>query len=152
MDVRTFHSPLSHFDPTSLIDSLAQPLMVLDGECCVVFANAAARRLLKASMRDLQGQPLDLLFADGPVVRGRLTRFLRAEAAEERRAVRLPVSDLDGRRHLSLKVTPLDDEISGPHLLVQLGRSRKANRRPALTLLPSLAAERAPDRHHLECA
>ena len=74
MDVRTFHSPLSHFDPTSLIDSLDQPLLVLDAECCVVFVNAAAQRLLKLSLRELQGQPLDLLFADGALVRSRLAR------------------------------------------------------------------------------
>jgi len=152
MDVRTFHSPLSHFDPTALFDSLAQPFLVLDRECCVVFANAAARRLLTLSMRELQGQPLDLLFADGALLRSRLARYVQADDEAQRRPVRLPARELARQdRQLALKVTPLDDEISGPHLLVQLSRARTVRRRAALTLLPSLA-ERPPERHHLECA
>ena len=153
MDVETFHSPLSHFDATGLLDSLTQPVLVLDAECCVVFANASARRILSLSLRELQGQPLDLLFADGALLRAKLARLVRGESAEQRRATRVNVRELARpERHLALNVSVFDDEVSGPHLLIQFSRARPVRRRPALTLVPVLGAERAPDRPHLEYA
>ena len=151
MDVQTFDSPLSHFDATGVLDSLEQPLLVLDAEGCVVFANEAARRLLSLSMRELQGQPLDLLFTEGQRLRGTLARLVRDES-EQRRALRVCVRELARQeRQLALKVTVFDDVFSGPHLLVQLVRVR-ALRRPALTLMPALVVDRPPDRPQLECA
>lgn len=153
MDVETFHSPLSHFDATGLLESLAQPVLVLDAECCVVFANAAARRLLSLSMRELQGQPLDLLFADGALLRARLARHAIGEGAQQRRPLRLSVRELARQeRQLGLKVSVFDDGIYGPHLLIQLARVRTLRRRPSLTLVPALTTDRPPDRPHLECA
>jgi nitrogen-specific signal transduction histidine kinase len=153
MDVQSFQSPLSHFDATGLLDSLEQPLLVLDAECCVVFANASARRLLTLSMRELQGQPLDLLFTEGQRLRGTLARCVMSDSPQQRRPMRFSVRELARQeRQLALKVTVFDDEFSGPHLLIQLARVRPMRRRPSLTLLPSLAADRPPDRPHLECA
>ncbi len=151
MDVETFHSPLSHFDATGLLDSLTQPLLVLDAECCVVFANASARRLLTLSMRELQGQPLDLLFFEGALLRAKLARFATADASEGRRALRISVRELARQeRQLALNVSVFDDEFYGPHLLIQLARVRTLRRRPVLTLVPALSVDRPPDRPHLE--
>lgn len=155
MDVDTFHSPLSHFDATGLLDSLAQPVLVLDAECCVVFANASARRILSLSLRELQGQPLDLLFADGALLRAKLARLVRGgQTTEQQRPTRLCVRELARpERQLGLNVSVFDDEVSGPHLLIQFSRARPVRRRPALTLVPPVrGAERAPDRPHLEYA
>ena len=153
MDVQSFHSPLSHFDATGLLDSLAQPVLVLDAEGCVVFANVTARKLLSLSMRELQGLPLDLLFIDGQWLRAALARLVMGDALERPRSMRFAVRELARpERQLALKVKAFDDEFSGPHLLIQLARVRTHRRRPALTLLPSLAVDRPPDHSHLECA
>ena len=151
MDVQSFHSPLSHFDATGLIDSMPQPMLVLDAEGCVVFANAAALRVLSLSMRELQGQPLDLLFIDGQRLRAALSRLVVQDVPQ--RPARFAVRELARpERQLALKVTVFDDEFSGPHLLIQLARVRALRRRPALTLMPSITLDRPPDRPQLECA
>jgi len=154
MEAQSFQSsPLSHFDATGLIDSLALPVLVLDAECCVVFANVSARALLTMSMRELQGQPLDLLFADGQLLRGALRRLFIDEGQRGRRPLRLAVRELARpERQLALKVHTFEDEYSGPHLLVQMARVRVRRRRATITLLPVLAAERPPERPQLECA
>ena len=151
MDVQSFHSPLSHFDATGLLDSMPQPMLVLDAEGCVVFANPSARRLLSLSMRELQGQPLDLLFIDGQKLRTALARLVVQDVPQ--RPARFSVRELARpERQLALKVTVFDDDFSGPHLLIQLARVRALRRRPALTLLPPLTVDRPPDRPHLEYA
>jgi len=152
MDVETFHSPLSHIDATGLLDSLAHAVLVLDAECCVVYANAAARHVLTLSMRELQGQPLDLLFIEGQRLRATLARLVVTESPAHRRPMRFSVREFARQeRALALKVSVFDDEFSGPHLLVQLARARPVRCRPALTLLPALV-DRQPDRPQLECA
>lgn len=153
MDAQPFHSPLSHFDATGLIDTLALPVLVLDAECCVVFANASARSLLTLSLRELQGQPLDLLFMDGQILRAALGKHLRNDDPRKRPPLRLAVRELARPdRQLALKVQTFEDEFSGPHLLIQMARVRVRRRRATMTLLPALAAERLPERTQLECA
>jgi nitrogen-specific signal transduction histidine kinase len=151
MDAQSFQS-LSHFDATGLIDALALPVLVLDAECCVVFANAAARSLLSLSLRELQGQPLDLLFTDGHVLRATLGRLFRERDEHVRSPLRLAVRELARPdRQLALKVQKFEDEDCGSHLLVQMARVRVRRRRATMALLPVLA-ERPPERTQLECA
>jgi nitrogen-specific signal transduction histidine kinase len=152
MDAQSFHSPLSHFDATGLIDSLAVPLLVLDADCCVVFANASARSLLSLSLRELPGQPLDLLFADGQILRATLARLF-TDDTRVRSPLRVAVRELARPdRQFALKVQTFEDEYSGPHLLVEMARVRMRRRRATMALLPVLATERSSERTQLECA
>jgi nitrogen-specific signal transduction histidine kinase len=152
MDGQTLHSPLSHFDATPLLDSLALPVLVLDGDCCVVYVNRAARALLCLGLRELQGQPLDLLFAHGQLLRSSLSRMLTDARPGSARPLRLTVHELaQPARRLALKAQVIDDELTGPHLLVQLARARQRRLRPVVHLLPrpDIPVEAASQ---LECA
>ena len=57
-------SPLAHYDPADLVDSLATGIMVLDAQLCVVYANVAAQTLLAISFNQARGRPVSELFAD----------------------------------------------------------------------------------------
>jgi nitrogen-specific signal transduction histidine kinase len=140
-DAHTIHSPLSHFDATSMLESLALPVLVLDRDCCVVFINGAARAVLHSGLRELQGRPLDLLFEQGLRLRAALSGLLNAPAGDTPRPMRIPVRQLtQPERRLALKAQVLDDELTGPHLLVQLARLRERKRRPVLQLMPRIDA------------
>jgi nitrogen-specific signal transduction histidine kinase len=137
VDAPSYHSPLSHFDATDMLETLGLPVLVLDRECCVVFVNQAARRLTGLAPRQMQGQPLDLLFADGRGLRASLSRLLATGTRAQ--PLRLAVRQLARpERALVLKAQVLDDEATGPHLLVQLGRMRERKRRPVLQLMPGI--------------
>ncbi len=152
MEPQTFHSTLSHLDATGLIDTLPQPILILDSEVCVAFANRAARALLGLSLRELQGQPLDLLFQDGQALRATFTRQW-AEALVRVRPPRLTVRELARpERELALKLQAFEAESTGPHLLVQLSRVRARRGRAMITRLPVGAADRPVERPQLECA
>ncbi|MET0291446.1 MAG: PAS domain-containing protein [Steroidobacteraceae bacterium] len=150
MDAHPFVSPLSHFDATPLLESLALPVLILDRDCCVIFANAMARSLLGLGVRDLRGQPLDLLFEEGHALRLSLARMFTGSGSS--RSLRQPVRELaQPARRLALKALLIDDDLTGPHLLVQLARARQRKRQPVLKLLPRTdrPIEAVPQ---LECA
>lgn len=150
MDVPASVSPLSHFDATPLLECLALPVLILDRDCCVTYVNARARALLGLELPQLQGQPLDLLFEQGTEIRGRLARLFENGTAA--RPVRLPVCELaQPARRLALKAQLVEDDLTGPHLLVQLARARQRRQRPVLQLLPRTERpiEAVPQ---LECA
>jgi hypothetical protein len=68
------------------------------------------------------------------------------------RPLRLPVCELaHPARRLALKAQLVDDDSTGPHLLVQLARARQRRQRPVLQLLPrnDRPIEAVPQ---LECA
>jgi nitrogen-specific signal transduction histidine kinase len=131
MDAHSFDSPLSHFDAAAMLDVLNVPLVVLDGEGCAVYANAAALVLLRVRAQDLKGRPLDQLFAMGPALRQWLTALLRGvDRGGPRRATVLELT-LPGVR-LRLKAAVVEAGITGPHLVVQLGRVRPVRVTPVL--------------------
>lgn len=143
MDPHSFHSPLAHFDATALLDALGVPLLVLDPDCCVSYANVAARRLLRLGLDRLQGRPLDHLFLEGLPLRRQCEQMLRAP--EGAGPLQIPSLDLaEGSRRLRLKAFAVDG-LTGPHLIVQLGRVRLARARPVLSLV-------ANGESQLECA
>jgi nitrogen-specific signal transduction histidine kinase len=136
MDASTIPSPLSHLDAATMLDTLAVPVLVLDRDCCVVFINGSACALLGLQLRQLRGQPLDLLFADGQRVRGMLSRLVSGGPEQASRPLRIEVCELArADRRLALKAQIIDDELTGPHLLVQLARNRVRSQRPRLHLL-----------------
>lgn len=149
MDARSFHTPLAHLDATAVLEALAQPLLILDADCCVAYANRASLRLLAVEMPALQGRPLHHLFLDGPGLALRLRQLLD-EAAEASGTLRTTVTELARPdRPLRLQALAVDDEMSGPHLVVQLKRQRVRRaptpRVPRLTLV-------GPHREQRECA
>jgi nitrogen-specific signal transduction histidine kinase len=164
MDAQTFLSPLSHIDAAGMLESIAVPVLVLDRDCCVVFANCAARTLLRVGLRELRGQPVDLLFTEGSRLRGVLSALVAAGADTRVRPLRVAVRELTRpERQLALKAQPIDDDVTGKHLIVQLARVRQKKARPVLQLLPQSVAPLAStldappaalvaSSHQLECA
>lgn len=144
----SFHSPLSHFDAAAVLEVLGVPLLVLDGDCCVTFANTAARRLLRLSTAEFQGRPFDHLFRDGGDLRRRLKSLLREP--EPGRTVEMRVMQVSHpRRGLRAKVFAIDGAPTGPHLIVQIARPRRSRAaRPPRRVLSLVASQPG----QLECA
>ena len=59
-----FHSPLSHFEPTELFDSLSTGIVVLDAQLCPIYANVSAQDFMAVSLRQARGRPFADLFYD----------------------------------------------------------------------------------------
>lgn len=135
MDADTLLSPLAHFDPSALLDRLEVPLVVLDAGCCLTWANAAAARLLRTDLGALRGRPFDHAFADSGL-RASLKAALEGREGGER-GMRLTVREPGcPRRELALRATRFVDDLTGPHLLLQLSRVRRRRRTPVLGLVP----------------
>ena len=138
MDTATFHSPLAHFDATALLDGLAVPLVIVDSGCCVTYANEAARGLVRADLSALRGTPFDHAFVGSESLRAELKSML-ADGADPQPSSRrrIAVRELaDPRRELVIRAFRFVDELTGPHLLLQLVRGRRRRRAPVLSLVP----------------
>jgi two-component system, NtrC family, nitrogen regulation sensor histidine kinase GlnL len=118
---RNFPSPLSHYDPADLLDALATGIVVLDAQLCVVYANVAAQTLLAMSFKQARGRPFDDLLADK---NGLSATFKRArdhgDSFSEREWPVRPVGAAREPRMLDVTVTPLQGQMTGTHLLLEL--------------------------------
>jgi len=97
-------------------------------------------------MRALQGRPLHHLFLDGPELARRL-RLLLVEVGEGAATLKTTVTEVARpERPLRLQALAVDDEISGPHLVVQLARQRlrraPTHHVPRLTLVDAHRGQR----------
>jgi PAS domain-containing protein len=55
--LRDYHSPLSHFEPTELFDTLSTGIVVLDAQYCPIYANVSAQDFMAVSLRQARGRP-----------------------------------------------------------------------------------------------
>jgi two-component system nitrogen regulation sensor histidine kinase GlnL len=124
-------SPLSHFDPADLLDVLSTGVVVLDAHLCVVYANVGAQDLLAVGLNKARGRPITELFADPLALDGILRRSLeRNETCAGHEIVLIPTG-LAGKRDpvvVDVTATPLEGQVTGTHLLLELADARTRQR------------------------
>ncbi len=125
-------SPLAHFDSTELLDALATGLLVLDAQLCVVYANVGAQDLLGLSLKQARGHPVSELFAGAAPLVALLRRsLLNSEICADHELDLSPLPLLQSARApvvVDITVTPLEGQITGTHLLVELVDARQRQR------------------------
>jgi two-component system nitrogen regulation sensor histidine kinase GlnL len=120
-DEHPLPSPISHFDPADLLDALATGIVMLDRQLCVVYANVAAQNLLAASFRQARGRPFHTLLADSNGLVATLRRSLElAESFSERELSFRPVGAPRETRVVDVTITPLEGQVTGTKLLLEL--------------------------------
>jgi two-component system nitrogen regulation sensor histidine kinase GlnL len=124
-------SPLSHFDPADLIDVLSTGVVMLDSHLCVVYANVGSQDLLAVGLNQARGRPITELFADPAALEEILRRSLdRNETCAGHELVLMPLG-LAGKREavvIDVTVTPLEGQVTGTHLLLELADARTRQR------------------------
>jgi len=129
---RLASSPLAHFDSTELLDALSTGVVMLDGHCCVVYANVGAQDLLAVGLNQARGRPITELFAQPEALSQLLRRALgRAESCAGHEIQLIPVTNPTGSREavvVDITVTPLPGQLTGTHLLLELADARTRQR------------------------
>jgi two-component system nitrogen regulation sensor histidine kinase GlnL len=124
-------SPLSHFDPAELLDVLSTGVIMLDAHLCVVYANVGAQDLLAVGLNQARGNPLTALFEDSQPLDQLLRRSL--ERGEPCAGHEIPLSSAGKQSHrepvvVDVTVTPLEGQVTGTHLLIELADARTRQR------------------------
>jgi two-component system nitrogen regulation sensor histidine kinase GlnL len=135
-------SPLSHFDSADLLNALSTGIILLDAQLCPIYANVAAQDLLAISLNQSRGRP----FGDHLIESNGLIPILRrsietGEAFADRELVLNLKSTPREPRIVDVTITPLEGEITGTHLLLELtdttARQRISRENEMLTRLDS---------------
>jgi len=124
-------SPLSHFDPADLLDVLSTGVIVLDAHLCVVYANVGAQDLLAVGLNQARGHPLTALFEESGALDELLHRALERSEPYAGHEIQLSPSIKQGRREpavIDVTVTPLEGQVTGTHLLIELADARTRQR------------------------
>ncbi len=136
-------SALSHFDPTELFDALSTGIIVLDAQLCPIYANVAAQNLLAFSLNQARGRPFgDFLHDTNGIAQhpASLTRQ-RVSGISDRELTVRPIGSPREARVLDITVTPLEGQVTGTHLLLELtddtARSRISRENDLLARLDS---------------
>jgi two-component system, NtrC family, nitrogen regulation sensor histidine kinase GlnL len=118
---QTLTSPLSHFDSADLLNALSTGIILLDAQLCPIYANMAAQDLLAISLNQSRGRPFGdhLLEANGliPILRRSIET---GEAFADRELVLNLKNSPREPRVVDLTITPLQGEVTGTHLLLEL--------------------------------
>jgi len=118
---QTLPSPLSHFDSADLLNALSTGIILLDAQLCPIYANMAAQDLLAISLNQSRGRPFGdhLLEANGliPILRRSIET---GEAFADRELVLNLKNSPREPRVVDLTITPLQGEVTGTHLLLEL--------------------------------
>jgi two-component system nitrogen regulation sensor histidine kinase GlnL len=124
-------SPLSHFDPAELLDVLSTGLIMLDAQMCVVYANVGAQDLLAVGLNQARGRPLIGLFDAPHALEALLRRSLEHGETCAGHEIPLAPGAMQGRRDpvvVDATVTPLEGQVTGTHLLIELADARTRQR------------------------
>jgi len=115
-------SALSHFDPTDLFDALSTGIIVLDAQLCPIYANVAAQDLLAFSLNQARGRPFGDFLHDTPNgLVGILRRALQTgQGITDHELTVRPIGLPREVRVLDITITPLEGQITGTHLLLEL--------------------------------
>jgi two-component system nitrogen regulation sensor histidine kinase GlnL len=123
-------SPLSHFDPAELLDVLSTGVVIVDSHLCVVYANVGAQDLLAVGMNKARGRPIGELFSEALNLDTILRRSLeRNETCSGHEMLLTPNTAV--RRDpvvVDITVTPLEGQVTGTHLLLELADARLRQR------------------------
>ena len=114
-------SPLSHFDSADLLNALSTGIILLDSQLCPIYANVAAQDLLAFSLNQSRGRPFGdhLLESNGlvPILR----RSIETGEAFADRELVLNLKSTPREPHVvDVTITPLEGEVTGTHLLLEL--------------------------------
>jgi two-component system nitrogen regulation sensor histidine kinase GlnL len=114
-------SPLSHFDPTELLDALFTGIIMLDAQLCPIYANVAAQGLLAFSLKQARGRPFGDLLYDANGLTCILRRVLETgQGIADREIAVRPIGAPRDVRTLDVTITPLEGQVTGTHLLLEL--------------------------------
>jgi two-component system nitrogen regulation sensor histidine kinase GlnL len=119
----TWFSPLSQFEPTELFDSLSTGIVVLDAQLCPIYANVSAQDFMAVSLRQARGRPFSELFYDPRQLLEVLRRSLaNLETCTQHELVLKAVGSAANREPslIDLIVTPLEGQVTGTYLLLEL--------------------------------
>jgi len=135
-------SALSHFDPTELFDALSTGIIVLDAQLCPIYANVAAQNLLAFSLNQARGRPFGDFLHDSNGLISILRRSLdTGSGISDRELTVRPIGNPRESRVLDVTVTPLEGQVTGTHLLLELtddtARSRISRENDLLARLDS---------------
>lgn len=122
-------SALSHFDPTDLFDALSTGIIVLDAQLCPIYANVAAQDLLAFSLKQARGRPFSDFLHDSNGLVTILRRALETgEGIADRELTVRPRGAPNEARVLDVTITPLEGQITGTHLLLELADDTQRHR------------------------
>jgi len=122
-------SALSHFDPTDLLDALSTGIIMLDAQLCAIYANVAAQDLLAFSLNKARGRPFSDFLHDPNGLIGILRRALETgEGFADRELTVRPAGAPRDARTLDVTITPLEGQITGTHLLLELADTTQRKR------------------------
>jgi two-component system nitrogen regulation sensor histidine kinase GlnL len=122
-------SALSHFDPTDLLDALSTGIIMLDAQLCAIYANVAAQDLLAFSLNKARGRPFGDFLHDSNGLVGILRRALETgEGFADRELTVRPAGAPRDMRTLDVTITPLEGQITGTHLLLELADTTQRKR------------------------
>ncbi len=95
----------------ALVESVGDPMYVLDGEGTITFANAAMARTLACDREDVIGSPVSRFVPEEDVRHGTKVLLSLVDGDEEWASFEVAVETADGRRlHAEDKVAALTDE------------------------------------------
>ena len=124
-----FPSALSHFDPTDLLDALSTGIVMLDAQLCAIYANVAAQDLLAFSLNKARGRPFSDFLHDSNGFAVVLRRALdTGEGIADRELTVRPPGAPRESRTLDVTITPLEGQITGTHLLLELADTTQRQR------------------------
>jgi two-component system, NtrC family, nitrogen regulation sensor histidine kinase GlnL len=122
-------SALSHFEPTELLDALSTGIVMLDAQLCAIYANVAAQDLLAFSLKKARGRPFSDFLDDSDGFAGVLRRALdTGEGIADRELTVHPFGSPRDLRTLDVTITPLEGQITGTHLLLELADTTQRQR------------------------
>ena len=122
-------SAISHFDPTDLLDALSTGIIMLDGHLCPIYANVAAQDLLAFSLNKARGRPFGDFLHDANGLIGILRRSIETgEGFADRELTVRPAGAPRDLRTLDVTITPLEGQITGTYLLLELADTTQRKR------------------------
>lgn len=117
----SYPSALSHFEPAHLFDALSTGIIVLDAQLCPIYANVAAQDLLAFSLNQVRGRPFGDFLHETSGLAGILRRALESgQGIADREIIVRPIGMPREARVLDITITPLEGQVTGTHLLLEL--------------------------------
>ncbi len=122
-------SPLSHFDSEHLLDALSTGIILLDAHLCPIYANVAAQDLLAFSLNQTRGRPFGDCLSESNGLTAILRRALETGEgfADHELVVNVKSAPRDPRI-VDVTITPLEGEVTGTHLLLELADATQRQR------------------------
>jgi len=122
-------SALSHFDSEHLLDALSTGIILLDRHLCPIYANFAAQDLLAFSLNQTRGRPFGDCLGESNGLTAILRRALETgEGFADRELTVNPKNAPRDPRIVDVTITPLEGEVTGMHLLLEVADARQRQR------------------------